>query len=89
MLLRMGWGQAVKELAYSDLYLKQKGWPANILEAVKQLDVSRPPYVGLGWMEVFFTAMQQPLEAAWIGQMTAKAACEAGAKAVDEVLGRV
>jgi multiple sugar transport system substrate-binding protein len=88
-LLRMGWGPAVKELAYSDLYLKQEGWPANVLEAVKQLDQSRPPYVGLGWMEVFFTAMQSPLEAAWLGQMTAQEACDAAAKAVDEVLARV
>lgn len=89
VLLKMGWGPAVKELAYSDTYLKQPGWPANVLEAVKQLDVSRPPYVGLGWMEVFFTAMQAPLEAAWLGEMTPQEACEAGAKAVDEVLARV
>jgi len=36
VLLKMGWGPVINELAYSDLYLKQEGWPANVLEAVSE-----------------------------------------------------
>lgn len=71
---------AIKQLAFSNNYLKSAGFPAHVsLPLNDALTTGRPNYFGVGWIE-WYTKSDEALTEAWLGKKTvAQAAKDADA----------
>lgn len=77
---------ALKDLAFSNTYLKSKGFPASMrLPLDDALRVGRSNYFGQGWIE-WYTKSDQALMAAWLGKKPLPQAIKDADDAITKVL---